>query len=99
MSLRGDPSVLVGVVGPSFNVAEFGPPPELWTPFQLDPNTSDQGHFFHAAARLKPGVTLDQAKARLQLAANEFRTKFPTAPPANPGFSVTPFQEAFAQNV
>ena len=94
-----DPYVVIGVVGPSFNVAEFGPPPELWTPFQLDPNTSDQGHFFQAAARLKPGVTLDQAKARLQLSANEFRTKFPTALQANQGFSVTPFQEAFVQNV
>jgi len=99
ISLSGDPYVIIGVVGPSFNVAEFGPAPELWTAFQLDPNTSDQGHFFQAAARLKPGVTLDQAKARFQVSANEFRTKFPTALQANQGFSVTPFQEAFVQNV
>ena len=97
ISLSGDPYVVIGVVGPGFNVAEFGPPPEVWTPFQLDPNSTDQGHFFQSASRLKPGVTLDQAKARIQLSANEFRTKFPTALQANDGFSVTPFQEAFVQ--
>jgi predicted permease len=99
ISLGGDPHVIVGVVGPSFNVAEFGPQPEIWTPFQLDPETRDQGHYFQAAARLRPGVTLDQAKARLQLSAREFLAKFPGALPANASFSVTPFQEAFVQNV
>ena len=43
--------------------------------FSSIPNTTDQGHFFQAAARLKPGVTLRQAKARLQVSANEFRTQ------------------------
>ena len=99
ISLGGDPHVVIGIVGPSFNVAEFGEQPELWTPFQLDPDTSDQENFFAAAARLKPGVTLDQAKARLQLSANEFRTKFPTALGPRSGFSVMPFQEAFVKDV
>jgi putative ABC transport system permease protein len=99
ISLSGDPYVVIGIVGSAFNVAEFGPPPEVWTPFQLDPNSTDQGHFFQAAARVKPGVTLDQAKARLQLSATEFRTKFPRALQPNQGFTVTPFQEAFVQNV
>ena len=31
---------------PGFDVSEFGPPPEVWIPFQLDPNTTDQGHYF-----------------------------------------------------
>ena len=99
ISLSGDAHAVIGVVGPNFNVAEFGAPPELWTPFQLDPNSTDQGHYFQAAARLKAGVTLDQAKARLQLAANEFRTKFPRALQPNQSFSVTPVQEAFVENV
>src|SRR5476651_1051845 len=61
ISLGGDPHIVIGVVGSGFNVSEFGPQPEVWTAFQLDPNTADQGHFFQAAARLKPGVTLAQA--------------------------------------
>jgi putative ABC transport system permease protein len=99
ISLSGEPYVVIGIVGPSFNVAEFGPQPEVWLPFQLDPETQDQGHYFQAAARLKPGTTLDQAKARVQLSAAEFRTKFPQALQANQGFTVAPFQEAFVQNV
>src|SRR6185503_11848059 len=99
ISLSGEPHVVIGVIGPSFNVAEFGPQPEVWLPFQLDPETQDQGHYFQVAARLKAGTTLDQAKARLQLSAAEFRTKFPQALQANQGFTVTPFQEAFVQNV
>ena len=36
--------------------------PQVWMPFQLDPNTTDQGHYFQSAGRLKPGVTLEQAQ-------------------------------------
>jgi putative ABC transport system permease protein len=99
ISLSGDPHVVVGIVGPSFNVTEFGDQPELWTAFQLDPDSSDQGNFFAVAGRLRPGVTLDQAKARLQLSASEFRTKFPNALGPKSGFSVTTFQEAFVKDV
>src|SRR5436853_160653 len=81
--------------GDSFNVAEFGPPPDVWVPFQLDPNTKDQGHYFRAAGRLKPGVSLDQAIARLQVSGQEYRTKFPNSLGPKGGFSAQLFQEAF----
>src|SRR5687767_3232355 len=67
LQLSGDPHVVIGIIAPQFDVSEFGDVPELWVPFQLDPNTVDQGHFFQAAARLKPGVSLEQAQARLKL--------------------------------
>ena len=57
-----------------FDFREFGPTPEVWMPFQLDPNTTDQGHYFRVAGRLKPGVTLAQARARLQLSATSSGT-------------------------
>ena len=98
ISLSGDPYVVIGVVGESFHVEEFGPAPDVWVPFQLDPNSTDQGHYFQAAARLKPGVTLEQAKARLQVSAQDFRRKFPNFD-KNASFSVEPFQEAFVRNV
>ncbi len=99
ISLSGDPYVVIGIIGASFDVAEFGPAPEVWVPFQLDPETTDQGHYFQAAGRLKPGVTLQQAQARLQVAAAEFRQKFPNALGPNNGFSVQRFQETFVANV
>jgi putative ABC transport system permease protein len=99
ISISGDPHVVVGVVGPTFNVKEFGPAPEVWVPFQLDPESKDQGHYFRSAARLKPGVTVAQATARLQVSANGYRVKFPTALQPNQSFGVILFQEAFVKDV
>ena len=79
MSLSGDPHTVIGIIGPEFDVGEFGPPLDVWIAFQLDPNTNDQGHYFSVAGRLKPGVTLEQAKAELDRSAGEYRRKFPRA--------------------
>jgi predicted permease len=98
MLLSGEPFVVIGVIGPEFDIAEFGQAPDLFIPFQLDPNTVDQGHFFTAAARIKPGVTLEQAQARLKLSANDYRTKFPQALQENSSFSVEPLQQVFVRN-
>jgi hypothetical protein len=62
ISLSGDPYTIVGVLG-EFHFEDFGPAPQVWVPFQLDPYTKDQGHYFQTAGRLNPGVTLDQAQA------------------------------------
>ena len=99
ISLSGDPHVVIGIVSTAFDTSEFGPRPDVWTAFQLDPNTADQGHYFMAAARLKPGVELAQAQARLKLSAEEYTTKYPNALGPNGGFSVAPLQDAFVSNV
>ncbi|HJR58654.1 MAG TPA: ABC transporter permease [Vicinamibacterales bacterium] len=78
ISLGGEPYTIVGVLG-DFDFREFGPTPQVWVPFQFDPNSSDQGHYFQAMGRLKPGVTLQQADARLNASAADFRAKFPNA--------------------
>jgi predicted permease len=99
ISLSGDPYVVIGIISASFDFGELGPPVDVWVPFQLDPNTKDQGHYFRAAARLQPGVTLAQAKARLKLAAEVYRQKYPAAMPPNQGFDVEPVREAVVSNV
>ncbi len=78
ISLGGEPYTIVGVLG-DFDFREYGPTPQLWVLFQFDPNTTDQGHYFQVMARLKPGVTLQQAKGRMKMSAAEYRKKFPTA--------------------
>ena len=99
LQLSGDPHVVIGVIGPEFDLAEFGgDAPELWVPFQLDPNTIDQGHFFQSAGRLKPGVTLEQAQARLKLSAQEFTRRFPNALGDGASFSVERVQEIMVRN-
>jgi predicted permease len=98
ISLSGDAHTIVGVLG-GFEFDDFGPSPQVWVPFQLDPNTSDQGHYFQVAGRLKPGVTLDQAKARLQLSAVEYRKRFPNALGPQSGFTVQPVRDTLVRNV
>jgi putative ABC transport system permease protein len=98
ISLSGEPSTIVGVLG-EFHFEDFGPPPQVWMPFQLDPNTKDQGHYFQAAGRLKPGVTLEQAKAKLQLSAEDYKRKFPDALQPNSAFTVQPVRDVLVRNV
>ncbi|MES1260357.1 MAG: ABC transporter permease, partial [Acidobacteriota bacterium] len=97
--LGGDPHSITGVVGSSFDFREFGPEPDVWIPFQLDPNSGDQGHYFQAAGRIRPGVTLGQARARLIASASEFLHKYPRALGQRGGFSVEPLRDALVRNV
>jgi predicted permease len=95
ISLSGDPYVVIGVIGRGFDPSDISDTPDVWVPFQLDPNTSDQGHYFTAAGRLKPGVTLAQAQARLKQSADAYRRKFPNSLPKDAGFSVDRLEELF----
>jgi predicted permease len=95
--LSGDPHEVIGIIGPEFDLAEVGEPPELWVPFQLDPNTVDQGHFFLAAARLKNGVSLEQGQATLKLSAAEYTARFPNALGDGGGFSLERMQTVFVR--
>ncbi len=76
LPLGGEPYTIIGVLGRDF-VTESQP--ELWVPFQFDPNTTNQGHFFAVAAMLKPGISLAQANAQMKLAWQQFLRKFPAA--------------------
>ncbi|HEY3519193.1 MAG TPA: ABC transporter permease [Gammaproteobacteria bacterium] len=98
ITLSGNPYTVVGVVAREFDVRDIGPPPEIWVPFQLDPNSTDQGHFFTNVARLKPGVTLEQAQAMLLASASAFRDRFgPAAMPPTGGFSAITLQESLVR--
>jgi putative ABC transport system permease protein len=98
ISLSGDSYNIIGVLG-EFNFDEFGPAPQVWLPFKLDPDAKDQGHYFRVAGRLKPGVTLDQAKARLKLSAEDYKRTFPTSLGNNGSFSVEPIRDVLVSNV
>jgi len=97
ISLGGEPYTIVGVLG-EFDFREFGPTPQVWMPFQFDPNSADGGHYFQVLGRLVPGVTLQQADARLNASAAEFRAKYPTAIPPQNSFGVRPIREVLVGN-
>lgn len=97
ISVGGESYVVTGIIGRDFVT---DPPADIWLPFQIDPNSTNQGHYFVAAARLKPGVTLGQANAQLKLAADEFRRKYPgPAMDKLDGFAVQPLRDTIISDV
>ena len=99
ITLSGNPYTVVGIVARGFVFNDFGAGVggsggDLWVPFQFDPNTTDQGHYFLTAGRLKPGVTLEQAQAKLLASAAAYREQFPAAMLPKSGFSAVSYQDA-----
>jgi predicted permease len=99
ISLSGEPYTVIGIVADNQNLLEFGPPSDVYIPFQIPPNTTDQGHYFQVVGRLKPGVNLKQAQARLQASVTEYRARFPTALGPKNGFTVAPYRDGLVQDV
>jgi predicted permease len=91
LSLGNEPYTIVGVLEKSF-VSD--PEADILLPFQFDPNTTNQGHYFFAAGRLKPGVTLAQANALMKVAADQFRRRYPDAIDPKQGFAVEPLRDS-----
>lgn len=91
LSLSNEPYTIVGVLGRSFVT---DPAADLWVPFQIDPNSTNLGHYFLVAGRLRPGVTLAQANAQLKLAANQYRRLHPEDMDPKGGFGVQPLRDS-----
>lgn len=89
---------IIGVTGPTFKI-EIDEPPDVYVPFQLDPNSTDQGHYFTSGGRLKTGVTLGAANAQFKVAAEEFRRKYPNTLGPNQSFGVEPLREVLVRGV
>ncbi len=95
ISLGGEPYTVLGVTGPEFAP---DPPADIWLPLQADPNSTNQGLFLLAAARLQPGATLEQAKTQMKMAAEEFHRKFPGESPQD-SFTAQMLQETMVSDV
>ncbi|HEY1986980.1 MAG TPA: ABC transporter permease [Terracidiphilus sp.] len=89
LPLGNDPYTIVGVLGRDFS---SDPEADILVPFQFDPNSTNQGHFFRAAAMLKPGVTLAQANAQMKLGYQQYLRAYPQANPQG-GFAIEPLRD------
>ena len=72
--LNGEPYTVVGVAPEWFR---YPAKVELWTPFAMDRASQDKGHYFEATARLRDGVTLEQAKAAMGVLGRQFIASHP----------------------
>ena len=57
------------------------------------------GHFLRVIGRLKPGITLDQAKAALATLENSYRTQFPEKIDAQSRNIIKPLPEDVTENL
>jgi putative ABC transport system permease protein len=86
LSLGNESYTIVGVIAKQFR---SDPEADIWLPFQFPHVSHDMNHYFQVAGLLRPGVTLSQARAQLQLAAIQYhrdnpqtsvRQRFPIEP-------------------
>jgi putative ABC transport system permease protein len=79
------PYTVVGVTPPSFRGSELGLALDAWVPVAMHefiepggPRFDERGnHWLTGLARLKPGVGLDQARARLDVVARQLEQEYP----------------------
>jgi putative ABC transport system permease protein len=74
--LSGAPTTIIGVMSADFyfptRAAEF------WQPLAIDPvNATRGGHFLGVVARMKPGVTVDQAQVHMRTLAERLARQYP----------------------
>ncbi len=95
IQLDNTPYLVVGVLGRNFVTDN---PADIWIPYQFDLNTQDMAHYFGVAARLQPGVTIEQANAQLKLASDQFRRAIPNAIGPQNHYGVVPLKEWMVGN-
>ena len=95
ISLGNEPYLVAGILASDFHP---DPPAQVWFPLQADPNSTGQAHYVRAAARLRKGVSINQANARLRLATGEFRRKFPLFNPKTV-FEAKPLRETNVRDI
>jgi putative ABC transport system permease protein len=73
--INGKSHVLIGVMPPGFTFPERA---ELWTPFSYVGKPEERGsHSFPGWARLRPGVSLDTARAEIATIAARLAREYP----------------------
>ncbi len=68
--LSGEQYVVLGVLPEDY---QPDPPTDLYLPAQFDPNSTNQGHIYYVAGRLRPNASIASAQAELAVIADQFR--------------------------
>ena len=89
LTVDGVPRTVVGVVPHELGEMVAA---DLWLPTAINPNDAERGnHNYGIVARLKPGVTMQQARAEMMLIARRLEQQYPKT---NTGWGVTLFPMA-----
>jgi putative ABC transport system permease protein len=88
LNLDGEPMTIVGVMKPDFRLHLFEVDEDLWAPQIITENLKFQrkATYLKVVGRLKPGVTIEQARADMSGIAGNLATEYPAT---NSGIGVT----------
>jgi putative ABC transport system permease protein len=97
ITLDGEPYDVIGVMPRSF---DFPTGVQLWMPIALpDSTASDYEHrFVRVMARLKPGVSAEQAQKQMKALALQIDAEHPTTDAGN-GVNITPLRRQLAGDI
>jgi putative ABC transport system permease protein len=98
LTLNRHPYTVIGVMPPQFRFLTREQ--EYWTPIALGPEESaGRGdHYLSVVARLKPGVTMQQAQSEMEAIAARLQQQYPRTN-TDQGVALVPLHEEFAGNV
>ena len=94
--LNKQPYTVVGIMPRGF---ESDPRVDVWIALQADPASTNQGHYLMVAGRLKPGVTLSQARAEMKVMGERFRSANPKWMDATESVAVVPLRDSMVEDV
>ena len=85
VKLKGHPFIVIGVVPERFTGTDLGRAPDIWVPMSMyaqvglsDTMMSErENHWLSVIGRLKPGVSVDQAQARVNVLAKQLPQEYP----------------------
>lgn len=92
LTLNGESCTVVGIMPPDFQFP--GRQDELWVPIAFTPQqiANRNRHYLQVVARLRPGITLQQAQADLSTIAARLQQQYPQSN-TGLGATVTPLHE------
>ena len=99
IQLNGEPYTVVGVAPAGFGLASKV---DAWTPMAFKPdetaNDARGGHYINVVGRLRPGVTVAQAEAELEVLAAQLAKQYPDS---NKGWGIfmMPMQDYIVRDV
>jgi putative ABC transport system permease protein len=105
IQLNGRSNAVIGVTGPDFDwyISEFSitsEKPQVWVPLETTPSWHDRtkvGRFLRVVARLKPGLSLKQAQAQMNVVAAELAARYP-AEDKEWGVAVVPLRDELSSS-
>jgi putative ABC transport system permease protein len=94
--LSGEPYVVLGILPENY---QPDPPTDLYFPAQFDPNSTNQGHIYDVAGRLRPGASIASAQAELAVIADQFRAAHSDFVDKSESVEVVPLRVAIGGDV